>query len=164
MERRRTAKEGIWTKKLRLADIVPYERNAKKHDKRQIDNVAESIRQYGFVQPIVVDADGVIVIGHWRQSSWAWRPMNTFFCDVEKRFDFVGRINEDVNTYTRYGNAGWLGITVVDCVVSQKQTQKNDGGMSEVYRDNGNCHNRMHHKIDWNLCVPKILNEAHKKR
>lgn len=114
------------------------------------------------------------------------KAMNTFFCDVEKRFDFVGRINEDVNTYTRYGNVGWLGITVVDCVVNQKQTQKNDGGMSEVYRDNGtylksfysvmgrpdcvkigmmgNCYYRMHHKIDWDLCVPKILNEAHKKR
>lgn len=51
---------------MRLADIVPYERNVKKHDQKQINNVAESIRQYGFVQPIVVDADGVIVIGHCR--------------------------------------------------------------------------------------------------
>ena len=33
-----------------LADIVPYEKNAKKHDNRQINNVAESIKQYGFVQ------------------------------------------------------------------------------------------------------------------
>lgn len=50
----------------RLSDIIPYAGNAKKHDKRQIANVAESIRQYGFVQPIVVDRDGVIVIGHCR--------------------------------------------------------------------------------------------------
>ena len=49
-----------------LADIVPYAKNAKKHDKRQINNVAESIKQYGFVQPIVIDRDGVIVIGHCR--------------------------------------------------------------------------------------------------
>lgn len=49
-----------------LADIVPYEKNAKKHDNRQINNVAESIKQYGFVQPIVIDRDGVIVIGHCR--------------------------------------------------------------------------------------------------
>ena len=52
--------------KRRLADIVPYDANAKKHDKRQINNVAESIKQYGFVQPIVIDCDGVIVIGHCR--------------------------------------------------------------------------------------------------
>ena len=50
----------------RLADIVPYAANAKKHDARQVANVAESIRQYGFVQPVVVDTDGVIVIGHCR--------------------------------------------------------------------------------------------------
>ena len=49
-----------------LDSIKPYAKNAKKHDQTQIDNVAESIRQYGFVQPIVVDRDGVIVIGHCR--------------------------------------------------------------------------------------------------
>lgn len=48
----------------KLSEIVPYAKNAKKHDKTQIANVAESIKQYGFVQPIVVDRDGVIVIGH----------------------------------------------------------------------------------------------------
>ena len=53
-------------KNLPLADIVPYAKNAKKHDKTQIKNVAESIKQYGFVQPIVIDCDGVIVIGHCR--------------------------------------------------------------------------------------------------
>lgn len=49
-----------------LGEITPYEKNAKKHDETQINNVAESIRQYGFVQPIVIDKDGVIVIGHCR--------------------------------------------------------------------------------------------------
>lgn len=49
-----------------LSEITPYARNAKKHDKKQIANVAESIKQYGFVQPIVIDRDGVIVIGHCR--------------------------------------------------------------------------------------------------
>ena len=50
----------------RTEDLIPHTKNAKKHDKRQINNVAESIKQYGFVQPIVVDRDGVIVIGHCR--------------------------------------------------------------------------------------------------
>lgn len=58
--------ESMEITKRRLADIVPYAGNAKKHDKRQINNVAESIKQYGFVQPIVIDRDGVIVIGHCR--------------------------------------------------------------------------------------------------
>lgn len=51
---------------MKVSDIVPYGKNAKKHNKTQIDNVAESIRQYGFVQPVVIDRDGVIVIGHCR--------------------------------------------------------------------------------------------------
>lgn len=49
-----------------LAELTPYPANAKKHDAVQVANVAESIRQYGFVQPVVVDRDGVIVIGHCR--------------------------------------------------------------------------------------------------
>ena len=49
-----------------LAELTPYAGNAKKHDSTQIANVAESIRQFGFVQPIVIDQNGVIVIGHCR--------------------------------------------------------------------------------------------------
>lgn len=46
--------------------IKPYEKNAKKHDDTQISNVAESIKQFGWKQPMVIDKDGVIVIGHCR--------------------------------------------------------------------------------------------------
>lgn len=53
-------------KNMDIKDIRPYKNNAKKHDETQINNVAESIKQYGFVQPIVIDKDGVIVIGHCR--------------------------------------------------------------------------------------------------
>ena len=50
----------------KLSEIVPYAKNAKKHDKKQIANVEESIKQYGFVQPLVIDKDSVIIIGHCR--------------------------------------------------------------------------------------------------
>lgn len=46
--------------------LIPYAKNTKKHDQTQIDNVAESIRQYGFVQPIVIDKNNEVVIGHCR--------------------------------------------------------------------------------------------------
>lgn len=49
-----------------IKDLIPYDRNTKKHDKTQINNVAESIKQYGFVQPIVIDRNNVVVIGHCR--------------------------------------------------------------------------------------------------
>ena len=50
----------------KIDEIAPYKKNAKKHDKTQINNVAESIRQYGFVQPIVIDKNNTVVIGHCR--------------------------------------------------------------------------------------------------
>lgn len=51
---------------MQIKDIIPFERNAKKHDERQIKNVMESKRQYGIVQPLVVDKENVLIIGHCR--------------------------------------------------------------------------------------------------
>ena len=51
---------------LSIKEIKPYERNAKKHDETQIKNVMESIKQFGFAQPLVVDKDNVLIIGHCR--------------------------------------------------------------------------------------------------
>lgn len=48
-----------------LADIKPYEKNPRVND-AAVDAVAESIRRFGFRQPIVVDEAGVIVCGHTR--------------------------------------------------------------------------------------------------
>ena len=51
---------------MQISEIKPYKNNAKKHNKTQIENVAESIKQFGFVQPIVIDKNNEIVIGHCR--------------------------------------------------------------------------------------------------
>ncbi len=50
----------------RLDAITPYAANAKKHSPTQVANLVESIRQFGWTQPLVVDAAGVLVIGHCR--------------------------------------------------------------------------------------------------
>ena len=47
-------------------ELIPYEKNTKKHDKKQIKNVATSIDKYGFVQPLVIDKNNVVIIGHCR--------------------------------------------------------------------------------------------------
>ena len=49
----------------RTADLVPYARNPRKNDD-SINGVAASIKEFGFKQPIVIDRDGVIVVGHTR--------------------------------------------------------------------------------------------------
>lgn len=51
--------------KRQLADIHPYEKNARKND-AAVDAVVESIRQCGYIAPIIVDEDGVILAGHTR--------------------------------------------------------------------------------------------------
>ena len=51
-----------------LSDIQPYPNNPRNNDDA-VDIVATSIREFGFRQPIVVDAEGVIVVGHTRHKA-----------------------------------------------------------------------------------------------
>ena len=46
--------------------IKPYHKNAKKHPKKQVEQVAASIKEFGFNQPLVLDRDGVLIVGHGR--------------------------------------------------------------------------------------------------
>jgi len=49
--------------------LTPYSNNAKTHPREQIDKIAASIAGFGFDQPIVIDADGVIIKGHGRREA-----------------------------------------------------------------------------------------------
>ena len=48
-----------------LSNIKPYERNPRRND-NAVDVVAQSIREFGFRQPIVVDEESVIIVGPTR--------------------------------------------------------------------------------------------------
>ena len=111
--------------------------------------------------------------------------MNTFICSTDRKFQFVGRINEDVNTYVKYGSIGSIFLTVPDVRIIQLQTQNNSGGMTDLYLDSGTyiksfytvmyhpssvnislmgeTHKRLHHSIKWVNTVPKILDESYKR-
>jgi hypothetical protein len=114
------------------------------------------------------------------------KAMNTFFCKTDRRFQFVGKINEDVTTYVHLGGKGHLFFTITHVNVFQLQTQTNKGGMSEMYLDTGtylksfytvmfnpscvtvapmgSTHQRLHHRIAWNHAVPKIIAQEYKKK
>ena len=47
-------------------ELTPYAKNAKKHPDNQVEYIANSIKEFGFRQPVVVDENNVIVIGHGR--------------------------------------------------------------------------------------------------
>lgn len=49
-----------------LKGLVPYARNAKLHNDEQVNALAESIKRFGFNNPVLIDAKGVIVAGHGR--------------------------------------------------------------------------------------------------
>lgn len=113
------------------------------------------------------------------------KAMNSFFCATAKRFDFIGRLNEDVNSYAYYGTTGQLLFTVADVTLDQTDTQANTGGMTEVYLDGGtyvksfysvminpSCvkistlgmsSKRIHHLVNWEYCTPKIISSDYKK-
>lgn len=51
-------------------EIKPYERNAKKHPQKQIDQLAAIVKEVGWRQPILVNQQGVIVAGHGRWETY----------------------------------------------------------------------------------------------
>jgi ParB-like nuclease domain len=51
---------------LAISDLVPYARNARTHSDAQVAQLAGSIREFGFCNPVLIDADGGIIAGHGR--------------------------------------------------------------------------------------------------
>jgi ParB-like chromosome segregation protein Spo0J len=49
-----------------LDRILPYAENARTHSDDQVAQIAASIKQFGFVNPVLVDAEGVLIAGHGR--------------------------------------------------------------------------------------------------
>ncbi len=115
----------------------------------------------------------------------ARKAMNSFFCRTDRPFKFMGAINEDTNAYTVLGNRGKLFFTITNISLTQGQTQKNAGGLTEAYLDSGtyiksfytvmlcpssvkikemgNKYKRIHHAIKWKYTVPKIISYKWKK-
>jgi hypothetical protein len=111
--------------------------------------------------------------------------MNSFFFATDKPVKFMGRINEDVNLYVTGGIKGDIFVTHPMIRLEQMATQQNSGGLTDIYLDMGtyvksfysvmyapSCvkvsimgvtNKRIHHKIKWNNCIPKIISEKHLK-
>src|ERR1017187_2251815 len=51
----------------KLADVQPYGKNARKIPQSAVDKVALSLREFGWQQPLVVERDGTLVVGHVRR-------------------------------------------------------------------------------------------------
>jgi len=104
---------------------------------------------------------------------------------IQEWFKFVGKLNEDVCTYTWLGSRGYLFLTIPFAMVKPAGTQSMKGGISDLYKKVGTyvktfyavmympsavkvavmttSHARVHHKVYWENCVPQILSEKWKK-
>lgn len=112
--------------------------------------------------------------------------MNSFFCSVDRRFWFLGQLNEDVNTYVTLGSRGNLFMTIPFVGLEQKPTQLTKGGMTESYLKYGTyaksfstvmmqpssvfvammgfTQNRLHHRVIQRRTTPMIIDETYKKQ
>jgi ParB-like chromosome segregation protein Spo0J len=51
---------------LKTADLIPYARNSRTHSEAQVTQIAGSIREFGFTNPVLIDAGNGIIAGHGR--------------------------------------------------------------------------------------------------
>lgn len=65
---------------VKIKELKPYEKNAKKHPKEQVEHIANSLRDFGWKQPVVIDKDNVIICGHGRVLAAKQLGMETAPC------------------------------------------------------------------------------------
>lgn len=53
--------EELKIEKINIAEIKPYSKNAKRHPKKQIEQIKKSIQDFGFNDPLAIDENNVII-------------------------------------------------------------------------------------------------------
>ena len=74
-----------------IKELIPYEKNPRKND-QSVDKVANSIKEFGFKVPIVVDKNNIIVCGHTRYKA-------ALRCDYGRA---LKRMKKELEEYDRY--------------------------------------------------------------
>ena len=114
------------------------------------------------------------------------KAMNFWVLSTKRKYQYISRMNDDVSTYVSLGNRGLLFLTFPLVAIQQKETQTNDGGLTDMYKKFGtyvksfytvmyypssikiemmrsHVHERLHHSIDWDCTVPCIISEDFRK-
>lgn len=110
------------------------------------------------------------------------KMMNLFFFNVDNEVKFISKLNDDVTTSLAEGIIGNVVLTCPLVSLTQKETQTNKGGLTDIYLKYGtyvksfysvmyapsavkistlnSTHSRIHHKVKWNNVAPKIIREG----
>ena len=129
-----------------------------------------------------IGGEGCGMISNYKRN--ARKCMNSFFCSTEREFQFIGAMNEDVNTYTTLGSRGELFLTLPYLGLEQTATQSDKSGITDMYLKYGTyckgfttvmmcpssvnvammgfTENRLHHRIKWINTTPMIIDEKYK--
>ena len=113
------------------------------------------------------------------------KSMGTFFLSKDDQVKFCMRMNDDITTGVLNSIRGKLFYSIAMIQTETPPTQHMKGGMTDAYQDNGTYRKsfysvlccpscvkislmgiknfRIHHKIKWNNCAPKVLNEKWRK-
>jgi len=171
--------------------IDKYGNYINKSEILNLDNIFDIMLEFfknTNIKSVAMAQGGDFIGGKKGQQNNDWvlkrKCMNSFICCVNRQFKFVGRINEDVNTYTSTASRGDLFFTIPQIALSQKTTQSNSGGMTDLYLDSGTYvksfysviyqpssvvvalmgtkKKRLHHRVTWSNTVPCILDEKYK--
>lgn len=65
---------------LKTADLIPYANNAKIHTAEQIKQIAESLKRYKFLNPVIIDNENNIIAGHGRVLAAEFLNLETIPC------------------------------------------------------------------------------------
>lgn len=158
---------------------------------KNIDSVLSAMLDYMDEAPFTALSFGLAIyyVGGLSNSTWKKKmipkTMTTFIMRASQKHYFHMRMNDDITTSALANMRGQMFYTYLPVRVDTVQTQSQEGGMTDIYRDNGTYRKsfytvmalpsctkisqmglhdmRVHHEIIWNNCSPKILNESYRK-
>ena len=123
-----------------LDQLRPWPRNARTHSKKQIQQIAESIRRFGFTNPVLIDGDNRILAGHGRVEAARSLGMATVPC---LRFDHLSAAEKRAYVLADNKlalNAGWdeelLALELKELAVSDLDFDLEITGFSIAEIDN----------------------------
>lgn len=148
-----------------------------------MDNTQIDILAFGQTGDLIGGKNSKLFTAVYRR-----KAMQGFFVRVSNRMPFVGRFNDDVNSYVDNGKRGHLILTYRDIIMDTAVTQVRAGGITDMYKKYGtyvksfysvmldpscvkistmgdsltNAHHRIHHVIDWEKAVPKVISGRYK--
>lgn len=113
----------------KLSELIPYENNPRKNDK-SVDKVANSIKEFGFKVPIVIDKNNVIVCGHTRYKGAKKLKLKEVPCIVADDLT-----EEQINAYRLADNkvgedSEWDFLMLSDELASIENIDMSDFGFS----------------------------------